>query len=415
MKISIIIPTRERADYLSYSLQTALEIEDDNVEIIVSDNFSTDHTRDVIEKFSDKRLKYINTGKRVSMRENFNSATLKSTGDYIIFFGDDDGILPKQFKYLRRILEKHKPDGVSWVKSTYLWPNDEYGAKTGGRIRFYGPRSYGVPYEYNPQKKHIDNLMQCRLKSLRPATPNIYHGCVSRVFLEKNASEKDVLFDSTIPDVNFEYRTIMLGGKFIHSDHAFSINGDSAVSNGRAHGGYDLNDPRTKPAQKFHQENENDPYLNVFGNQRFTPLLLMATLETLRERMPDFKHQPNMVEWYSYVYNLSKQQTPKETFQIIVKSLKEYAARTGTLDDFNVAECRPYKKTKKTWGDIKARLKLNLSTFSLSAEKDGENTILSAVRLYDEILGDGYEHVLNNPKTYKTEWRKAKARYKKAL
>ena len=68
LKISIIIPTRERSYYLHYALQTALEIDDENIEIIVSDNFSKDETKAVVEKFSDNCLKYLCTHKRVSMR-----------------------------------------------------------------------------------------------------------------------------------------------------------------------------------------------------------------------------------------------------------------------------------------------------------------------------------------------------------
>ena len=44
------------------------------------------------------------------MRANFENALKASSGDYVIFFGDDDGILPLQFKFLRNILEKHQPD-----------------------------------------------------------------------------------------------------------------------------------------------------------------------------------------------------------------------------------------------------------------------------------------------------------------
>ena len=114
MKISIIIPTRERAEYLHYAIQTALEIEDKNLEIIVCDNASQDNTEVIVKSFSDPRIIYVNTGTRLSMRENFNRALNESSGDYVIVFGDDDGIVPKQFKYLRQLLETHRPDGLSW-------------------------------------------------------------------------------------------------------------------------------------------------------------------------------------------------------------------------------------------------------------------------------------------------------------
>jgi len=416
LKISIIIPTRERSYYLHYALQTALEIDDQNIEIIVSDNFSRDETKAVVEKFSDNRLKYICTPKRVSMRENFNSAALKSTGDYIIFFGDDDGILPGQFKYLRRILEEYRPDGISWLKSSYIWPKDEFGEEFGGkkagRIRFYGARTFGTPVRYDPRDSFLDSLMKCNLQSFTSVTPNIYHGCVSRAFLEKNASEKNVFFDSTIPDVNFRYRTIMLGGKFIHVNHPFSINGDSAVSNGRAHNGYSTNDPRAKPADEFHQENENDPYLNIFGNHKFTPLLLMATLETLRVKLINFDKLPDMVGWYSYVYWQAKMSLPDETYKIVIKSLSDYAIKTGTLNELNVAIDMPIRKNKKTIKEILQRIKTIMSSFLMVVKKNGENNILSAVNIYDEILGDSYEHVLNNKEMQKKEWSRAKKRAK---
>ena len=61
-KFSVIIPTRERSDTLQSSLKTCVGQDYDNLEIIVSDNFSTDNTREVVESFDDPRIRYINTG-----------------------------------------------------------------------------------------------------------------------------------------------------------------------------------------------------------------------------------------------------------------------------------------------------------------------------------------------------------------
>ena len=84
MLISIIIPSRDRAVYLKYSVQTALAIQDKNIEIIVSDNASIDHTREVIRSIEDTRLKYFNTNKRISMRANFENAQVSSELCYIL-------------------------------------------------------------------------------------------------------------------------------------------------------------------------------------------------------------------------------------------------------------------------------------------------------------------------------------------
>ena len=49
---TIIIPTRERCDTLKYAIQTVLNQEYDDFEILVSDNCSTDHTQSIINKWS---------------------------------------------------------------------------------------------------------------------------------------------------------------------------------------------------------------------------------------------------------------------------------------------------------------------------------------------------------------------------
>src|SRR6056297_1629920 len=104
MLISIVIPTRDRAQYLRHSLATSTAIPDPNIEIVVSDNASVDETRKVVSEAQDPRVRYVNTGARVSMRQNFEFAFHQSKGDYLIYFGDDDGILPGQFSFLRSIL-----------------------------------------------------------------------------------------------------------------------------------------------------------------------------------------------------------------------------------------------------------------------------------------------------------------------
>jgi GT2 family glycosyltransferase len=85
MKISIVVPTRNRAEYLPYCLATCLSPNDKHIEVIVSDNNSSDQTRQVISRISDSRLRYFNIGECLSMRQNFEFALSKVTGDYLMF------------------------------------------------------------------------------------------------------------------------------------------------------------------------------------------------------------------------------------------------------------------------------------------------------------------------------------------
>ena len=58
--VTIGIPTYNRADgYLKEALESALRQTYENVEIIVSDNCSTDHTDVLVANYKDPRLKYV--------------------------------------------------------------------------------------------------------------------------------------------------------------------------------------------------------------------------------------------------------------------------------------------------------------------------------------------------------------------
>ena len=229
MLISIIIPSRDRAVYLKYSVQTALNIQDENIEIIISDNASTDHTQEIIQGIDDIRLKYFNTNKRISMRANFENALKASSGDYVIFFGDDDGILPLQFKYLRNILEKHKPDALSWDFLTYSWPIKGYGKKTGG-LRFEQRKIYGNVIK-SSKKIYLETLLNAELDRDN-YLPRIYHGCMSRKFLDKLVNDEGLYFCSRSPDLHMSFRAAQNGGDFLRINHPFSINGNSPASTG---------------------------------------------------------------------------------------------------------------------------------------------------------------------------------------
>jgi len=407
MKISIIIPTRERAMYLGASIRTALNIEDDNIEVIVSDNASDDNTREIVEAETDPRLIYLPSDRRMSMRENFNRSLNASSGDYVIFIGDDDSILSNQFQFLRRILDEQTPDGISWVKATYGWPVQNSGPKSGG-IRFYRQETYGKPFSYDPQND-IDTLLNCKLAQLNPA-PNIYHGCVSRKYLDRIAPEPNIYFDSVIPDVNFQYRCNFVGGKFLHSHHQFSINGYSPASNG---GSQVTSKPGTlgeKIAKQFEAENRTDSYDDIIDHATTIQMVYFATLETLRERGGFSNKAPNLTEWYHFAINAGRQKPEKKTR--IEKALNDYADRTGTQKQLAAARTLP-PKPKRTLTERIKRARGQISSFRLSAEKDGVNTVLTATQIYDAILGQEYGAVLDGTISSADAWRAAKRRSKK--
>jgi glycosyltransferase involved in cell wall biosynthesis len=124
-KFTIIIPTRERADTLYWCLKTLVEQNYENLEILVSDNFSQDNTREVVDSFDDKRIRYINTGKSLDMSGNWEFALNHVTDldSYIGFVGDDDSYLPHTINTLNNLLNAYEVDGITWASASFNWLN----------------------------------------------------------------------------------------------------------------------------------------------------------------------------------------------------------------------------------------------------------------------------------------------------
>jgi glycosyltransferase involved in cell wall biosynthesis len=89
--VTIGIPTYNRADdYLRQTLQSALDQTYQNVEIVVSDNCSTDDTESVVKSLSDSRTRYFRHGENIGANENFNFCLEQAEGDYFLLLHDDD-------------------------------------------------------------------------------------------------------------------------------------------------------------------------------------------------------------------------------------------------------------------------------------------------------------------------------------
>ena len=91
--VSIGIPTYNRANgKLLNVIRRALEQTYQNVEVIVSDNCSSDNTTEVVQSVKDARLKYVRHETNIGANNNFNHCLKEANGEYFLLFHDDDMI-----------------------------------------------------------------------------------------------------------------------------------------------------------------------------------------------------------------------------------------------------------------------------------------------------------------------------------
>lgn len=131
-KISIVIPTYNRAEYVRRALASALEQPVEELEVVVVDDGSTDGTRDIVGEFRDPRIVYIYQENRGATAA-FNRGIRASTGDYLGILGSDDWYLPKGLAPLVSEMERRPKLGLvaggyifvddtgKWLKDARVW------------------------------------------------------------------------------------------------------------------------------------------------------------------------------------------------------------------------------------------------------------------------------------------------------
>ena len=93
--VTIGIPTFNRAGgYLGKAIENCLNQSYRNIELVVSDNCSTDHTSDVVGSFRDPRIRYIRHERNLGQLGNTNSLVEAARGDFLIINHDDDILDP---------------------------------------------------------------------------------------------------------------------------------------------------------------------------------------------------------------------------------------------------------------------------------------------------------------------------------
>lgn len=92
--VTIGIPTFNRANLLSRAIESALNQDYENIELLISDNASTDATESICQAYAsvDPRLKYFKQAKNMGMGFNFYHVLKNASGSFFMWLGDDDWI-----------------------------------------------------------------------------------------------------------------------------------------------------------------------------------------------------------------------------------------------------------------------------------------------------------------------------------
>jgi len=106
-KVSICVPTYNRAAILPYAVNSVLAQTYPDFELLICDDASPDNTAEVVAQWSDSRIRYIRHPQNIKRSRNMRSGYEAAKGEYFVKFDDDDALTPSFLEKTVAVLEAH--------------------------------------------------------------------------------------------------------------------------------------------------------------------------------------------------------------------------------------------------------------------------------------------------------------------
>jgi glycosyltransferase involved in cell wall biosynthesis len=213
-RYSVLIPTRSRREYLGYAIGSVLSQYRDDVEVIVSNNYSTDETAVYLRELADPRVKVIEPPTELTMSEHYEYLLSQANGEWVAILGDDDALMPDFFCRLDSLTNKYQHASIiSSERAYYFWAGCE---------GIYGDIVVSYRKSNGCQLRSTKRDLLGVLAGIRSCfdMPQIYTSCVVRNSLVQQIKEKsgNRFYHSIIPDM---YSAVAL---CLSSDHYVRVN-----------------------------------------------------------------------------------------------------------------------------------------------------------------------------------------------
>ncbi len=126
-KVSIGLPVYNGEEFIVNCLTSLLSQSFKDIEIIISDNHSSDETPQIIEAYinQDKRIKFYRQGKNIGGTENFQFVLEKARGEYFMWAAHDDMWNSDYITHLAKLLDTYN-DAIVAVGSIHNVFPDSY-------------------------------------------------------------------------------------------------------------------------------------------------------------------------------------------------------------------------------------------------------------------------------------------------
>jgi succinoglycan biosynthesis protein ExoO len=108
--VTVIIPAYNTERYIKTCIQSVLDQTYDNFEIIIVDDYSTDHSLEIIRQFDDPRIRVIKNDKNRGPSYSRNYAIQLAKGEFIAILDSDDWWEPNRLERMMSFINETNAD-----------------------------------------------------------------------------------------------------------------------------------------------------------------------------------------------------------------------------------------------------------------------------------------------------------------
>lgn len=222
---SIVIPTRNRADTLQYTIKTILNQNFQDYEIIVCNNNSIDNTEEVINSFSDERIKCISSDIDLSMTDNWELAYTNANGQYITYLADNDGFINGSLLFMSELLKLNNyPRIIRWEKNLYNWPCLDSINKN---IMYINLRK---ELEFFNSNLIIKEIIEGKRKF--QDLPMLYNSFIQKDLIDILKNNTKRVFHTVCPDISSGFCFAISEKNYLSLNYGITFGANSSKSNG---------------------------------------------------------------------------------------------------------------------------------------------------------------------------------------
>lgn len=393
---SVIIPQKDRAEYIVHTLKTCMIQDYPKFEVIVSDDCSEDNSVVVMQELvkNDNRIKIFAHKQHLGMRDNFEFALNQVKPGYVMALGGDDGLAPGCIWRMYEIIKETGRELLTWTPAGFTYPDVE-----GGNNTFFIKRKKNTGVKIIKSEDYLNKIARSFYYPSDDC-PMFYVKGVASTELVNRVKERtpdNCFYYCPTPD---GFSGVVLAGEV--EDYAFSYEPLSLIGNTKKSQGknYHRTDDKSKAeAQQFFNDSLRRTMHKELASQPYSPLVTLMTADYLLTAR-DLPGWPGKFDMFSFEDLLKKSFSFMSTSLFesevlvrelrILKAIAEQHGLSGLFEEL-------YKKTK-----LNKKIGKPVHGFVLTHSIRFDGTELNINNIYEASLAVNFAYSFFNRISYKS-------------